>query len=63
MFSSHAQHVLALADERGAQLRAEAARERLRGPSPRRLAIAESLRRAADRLDPTFLTARPASRP
>ncbi len=43
---------LAMADERGRRLRAEAAAERLRGRSRVRHALADSLRRAADRLEP-----------
>jgi hypothetical protein len=40
------------ARERGRQLRAASAAERLRPPTARRL-LADTLRRAADRLDPS----------
>ena len=43
---------LALAHERGDRLRAEATAERLSAPSGPRRALAASLRRLADRLDP-----------
>jgi hypothetical protein len=51
---------LFLAHERGRRLRAEAAAERLRSTSGTRRALAVSLRRAADRLDPAPLARRPA---
>ena len=43
---------LTIAHERGEQLRSEVASERLAGPPPARRALAASLRRAANRLDP-----------
>ena len=46
---------LAVAHTRGRRLRAEAAAERLRSTSRPRRALAETLRRAADRLDPTLV--------
>lgn len=46
---------LAVAHSRGRRLRAEAAAERLRGTSRPRRALAEKLRRAADRLDPILV--------
>ena len=59
MFPSDAHDVLLLAHERARQLREEAAADRLRGASVTRRALAASLRRAADRLDPTPLRHRP----
>jgi hypothetical protein len=59
MAPTHFTHALALAHARGCQLRAQAAAERLREMSPRRQALAEHLRRAADRLDPTRLARTP----
>lgn len=55
---------LFLAHDRGRQLRDQAAAERLfRNPSAMRRALAASLRRAADRLDPAALKPQlPASR-
>ena len=50
---------LAVAHQHGHELRAEAAAERLRG-ARRRRALAASLRRAADRLDPSPLAPKPA---
>jgi hypothetical protein len=50
---------LAVAHARGRGLRAEAAAERLRDISRTRRAIAGSLRRAADRLDPSLRALRP----
>lgn len=56
MFWSDTHDTLAAAHEHGRQLRAEAAAERLRGtPAPRR-ALAVSLHRAANRLDPSPLS-------
>jgi hypothetical protein len=52
MFTSDPLDVLAVAREHGRRLRTEAALARLRGASPTRRALALSLRRAADRLDP-----------
>jgi hypothetical protein len=46
---------LAVAHTRGRRLRAEAAAERFRGTSRPRRALAETLRRAANRLDPTLV--------
>lgn len=51
---------LVAAHEHGRRLRAEAAAERLRGPSATRRALALSLLRAANRLDPASLAAGPA---
>jgi hypothetical protein len=47
---------LAVAQERGQQLRDDAAAGRLGAPSKPRRALAAILRRAADRLDPAPLT-------
>lgn len=60
MFSSDPHDVLALAHERARHLREEAAVERLRHHTATRRALAESLRRAANRLDPVPLAHRPA---
>ena len=60
MFSSNRLDALALAHERGRNLRAEAAAERLRGTTPTRRALAASLHRAADRLDAAPPPRRPA---
>jgi hypothetical protein len=46
---------LVIAHGRGRELRAEAAAERLRGRWRTRRALAASMRRAADRLDPAPL--------
>jgi hypothetical protein len=54
---------LAIAHTRGRELRADAAAERLRGTTATRRAIAVSLRRAADRLDPAALAWRAAFGP
>ena len=61
MLTSDPLEVLAVAHERGRRLRAEAVAERLRGTSGTRRALALSLRRAADRLDPASFNRRPAS--
>ena len=53
---------LALADERGRRLQAEAAAERMSAPSRPRRALASSLRRVANRLDPAPLGWRQALR-
>jgi hypothetical protein len=53
---------LAVAQERGQRLRADAAAARLRAPSKPRRALAAILRRAADRLDPGPLTWRSSTR-
>ena len=58
MFTSD---LLDLAHEHGRALRAEAAEERLRGAPGTRRALAASLRRVADRLDPAPLARRPAA--
>ncbi len=55
MFTSDPLDALAVAHERGRRLRAEAAAERLRGAPGTRRALAVTLRRAADRLDPAPL--------
>ena len=60
MFTGNPLDALAVAHARGRELRAEAAAERLCGTTGARRAIAVSLRRAADRLDPTALSPRPA---
>ena len=60
MFTSNPLDALAVAHAHGRELRAEAAAERLRGTSSARRAVAVSLRRAADRLDPAALAPRPA---
>jgi hypothetical protein len=52
MFTSHPYDALVLAHERARRLRAESAAEHLRGSSATRRALAASLRRTADRLDP-----------
>lgn len=51
---------LVLAHERARHLREETAAERLRRASGTRRALAASLRRAANRLDPAPLAPRPA---
>jgi hypothetical protein len=53
---------LTLAQERGEQLRDEAAAERMGTPSGARRTLAEFLRRAADLLDPNPLTWRRSTR-
>jgi hypothetical protein len=60
MFTSDPLDALVVAHERSRRLRAEAAAERLRDTSSIRRALAVSLRRAADRLDPTPLARRTA---
>ncbi|HYT51746.1 MAG TPA: hypothetical protein VEL10_06045 [Gaiellaceae bacterium] len=60
MFTNDPLDALVAAHERARQLRAEAAAERLRGTSGTRRALAVSLRRAADRLDPAPLGRRTA---
>jgi len=57
MFTGDPVDLLVVAHERGRQLRADAAAERLRGTSGTRRVLAASLRRAADRLDPAQLAA------
>jgi hypothetical protein len=61
MFSSNRLDALALAHDRGRQLRAEAAAERVRDTLGTGRALAAPLRRAADRLDPASLSRRPAT--
>jgi hypothetical protein len=63
MFITDPLDALGVAHARGRQLRAEAAAERLPGTSGTRRAIAVSLRRAADRLDPAALARTPALSP
>jgi hypothetical protein len=63
MFTGDPLDALVVAHERGRELRAEAAAERLRGTSRTRRAIAVSLRRAADRLDLAPLARRSAPSP
>ncbi len=59
-FTSDGRSALLVADEHAANLRADAAGERGRGrPGPRR-ALAASLRRVADRLEPSALAPRAA---
>jgi hypothetical protein len=55
MVSSDPSEALLLAHERLRRLRQEAAALRLRRPRRARRALADSLRRAADRLDPATL--------
>lgn len=55
MFTGDPLDALFVAHERGRRLRAEAAAECLRGASGSRRALAVTLRRAADRLDPAPL--------
>jgi hypothetical protein len=62
MFTPHPLDALVLAEEHGRSLRADAAAERFRGASPMRTAVATSLRRLADRLDPGSLVRQPALR-
>ena len=57
MLIMHPLDALAVAHERGRELHAEATAERLRGTSRTRRALAVSLRRAADLVDPTPLAA------
>ena len=61
MFSSVQLDSLVDAHRRGDELRAEAAAARLRDTSATRRALAASLRRAADLLDPAPLVRRAAS--
>lgn len=63
MFTGDPFAALAVAHQRGRRLRAEAAAERLRGASGTRRALAVSLRRAADRLDPAPLARRSSLNP
>jgi hypothetical protein len=60
MFIAHPRDGLVVAHERGRQPHAQAAAERMRSPSTSRRALAVSLRRAADRLDPVPLACQPA---
>jgi uncharacterized membrane protein YfbV (UPF0208 family) len=60
MVASDPRDALVLAHEHIRHLREETAAERLRRKSPTRRALADSLRRAADRLDRAPLAARPA---
>ena len=59
MFTTNARDTLLIAHERAHRLRQESAAMRLR-PTTTRRAVAASLRRAADRLDPAPLSPRPA---
>ncbi|MBD0328486.1 MAG: hypothetical protein ICV64_00050 [Thermoleophilia bacterium] len=61
MYATHTTDALAVARTRGEELRAQAAFERGRTPN-RRSALATSLRRTADRLDPAPLLRAAASR-
>ena len=60
MFTSDPRDALMVAHEHARHLREERAAERLRRASGTRRALAASLRRAANRLDPAALAARPA---
>jgi len=60
MLTSDPHYALVLAHERARRLREESAAEHLRRASGTRRALAESLRRAADRLDPAPFAPRPA---
>jgi hypothetical protein len=60
MFTSDPRDALMVAHEHARHLREERAAERLRNAAGTRRAVAASLRRAANRLDPTPLAARPA---
>ena len=60
MFNSDPHDALAVAHRHAGHLRAERAAERLRRASVTRRALAASLRRAANRLDPAPLAPRPA---
>lgn len=59
MFTSDARDALLVAHERPRRLREETAAERLRRASGARRALAASLRRAANHLDPAPLAPRP----
>jgi len=63
MFTSDPRDALVLAHERGRRLRAQAAADRLRDTRGTRRALAASLRRAADRLEPAPLARRAATGP
>jgi hypothetical protein len=60
MFTTDPRDALMIAQARVRNLREERAAERLRRPSGARRAVAASLRRVANRLDPAALAARPA---
>lgn len=60
MFTSHPRDALVLAHEHARRLRAETAADRLRPAPDARRALAASLRRAANRLDPVPLAPRTA---
>jgi hypothetical protein len=60
MLTTNPIDALLVAHQRGRELQAQAAAERLGGTSGIRGALAAYLRRAADRLDPAPLTRRPA---
>jgi hypothetical protein len=60
MFPSDPRDALMVAHERVRRLREERAAEGLRNAAGTRRALAASLRRAANRLDPPALAARPA---
>jgi hypothetical protein len=59
MFTSSSLDALVVAHQRGRELQAQAAAERLGGRSGLRGALAAYLRHAADRLDPAPVTRRP----
>ena len=59
MITTDPRDALALAEQRSAQFQAEAAAERLRGPSTMRRGLARYMRNAADRLDPAPRAWRP----
>ena len=60
MLATAAHDALALAHDHARRLRDETAAERLSPPPARRRALAASLRRIADRVDPAPLAARAA---
>ena len=60
MLNVHPHDALDLADDRGRRLREEAAAERVRRAGGTRRAVATSLRRLANRLDPAPFAPRPA---
>ena len=60
MLTVHPHDALDLAADHGRRLREEAAAERVRRAAGTRRAVAASLRRVADRLDPAPFAPRPA---
>jgi hypothetical protein len=63
MFTTNPFDALVVADQRGRELHAAAAAERLSGAPATRRALATTLRWAADRLEPAPLMRRPANQP